>query len=1055
MIRKIYRFFGVSALVLFSCIVAYAQEQLVSGTIKDETGVAMPGVNVILKGTTSGTSTDSNGAFSLQASSKDILVVSFIGYESQEVPVGNQTNFDIVIREDLTTLAEIVVIGYGEQKKALNTGANLHVKGEDLQKLSTTNALQALQGQVPGVQITSNSGQPGEGMRVIIRGLGTIGKNGPLYVVDGVIAGDINFLNPADIQSIDVLKDAASAAIYGSQAGNGVVLITTRKGKAGSRAQLTFDTFYGVQNVARKLPLLNAHEYAVIVNEAAVNTGKSPYFTEAQVAALASGTKNWESPNLSADQVNALKKGGTNWLDEMFVKDAPTQNYVLGLTGGSEASSYSSSLSYLSQAGVVGGEDYSNYERWNFRFNSEHKLYGDVLRFGQNLNFAYVENNGISVGGIYGNSVLPALSASPLTPMYDAQGEFWDNTTSKWNNKEANPYAQMVYNNQNRKNEQRLLGNVYFEVQPIKNLKFRTSLGVNYYANEGHSFTPVYQLSQYSYNDTTRVSQYMNKGRTFIWDNLLSYSLAVGGDHHIDVMVGTSAYQGRGSGINGANYNLSFNTLENAWLTNALNKSNAGRMEIRGSATEDDNRASYFGRVHYNFKETYLFNATFRADAASRFAQGHRWGYFPSVSAGWMLTNENFMSGLESVFNQLKLRASWGQVGYMDVPYYRFNSPITYDHTNYPFGPSEGGLTPGAYPSRLANPDLKWETSEQTNIGIDAVVLNGKLNVTLDWYDKVTKDWLIQAPVVATAGAEAPWINGGNVSNKGIELSLSYSGKVGDLGYTIGANGAHNKNNVTEIPNSDGIMHGQTNALFVNAGEFNRVQSGFPVGYFWGLKTNGLFQNQEEVNSYRNGDGKVIQPAAKPGDLRYVDMNGDGSIDDLDRVMLGNPNPKFTFGFSVQTNFKGFDLSIAANGVAGNELVQSYRTPGGTGNYTKDILDRWHGEGTSTTVPRVDEFGTNWIQFSDIYVEKGDFLRISNVTLGYDFSKLFKVKSLSQLRLYASALNLFTFTKYSGMDPEVGYGFSDDSKSQYWASGMDLGYYPRPRTYMVGLNVKF
>ncbi len=1056
MIRKLYRFFGVSALVLFACIGAHAQRQQVSGTVKDETGVPMPGVNVILKGTTSGTTTDANGAFTLQASPEDILQISFIGYKSQEIAVGSQTTFDLTIAEDLTTLSEVVVVGYGEQKKVLNTGANLQVKGEDLQRLSTTDALQALQGQAAGVQLTTNSGQPGSGMRAVVRGMGTIWNSGPLYVVDGVITGDINFLNPADIQSVDVLKDAASAAIYGSQAANGVILITTKKGKIGGKSQVTFDAFYGVQNVARKMPMLNAEEYATIMNEAAVNTGKAPYFTPDEIQKIASGATDWQNASLSNDQIKAMR-GGTNWLDQMFVKDAPTRNYVLGLTGASGTSTYSSGLSYQSQTGLIGGKDYSYYERYNFRFNSEHKLYDDVVRFGQNLNFAYIQNNGIQVGGIYGNSVLPALKASPLLPVYDSAGVLWDNYNSKWNDKEGNPYAEMVYNNQNRSNTQRLLANVFIEVQPIKNLKFRSSVGIDFNANERHSFVPIYELSKFSSNDTTQVTQNSGKGRTLLFDNVLSYTFDLNGDHHFEVMAGTSAYQGRGTSMFGANYNLSFNSLEFAWLDNSLNRTKAGEgsMRVSGAPSSDDNRFSYFGRVHYNFKETYLLNATFRADASSRFATGHRWGYFPSVSAGWVLTNESFMSELSDIFDYLKLRASWGQVGNMNIPFFRYISPITYKGGAYPFGTSEGQLSPGAYSSRLGNPDLKWETSEQTDIGIDARLLQGKLTVALDWYNKKTKDWLVRAPVLATAGAEAPWINGGSVTNKGIEMMLSYSGTVGQLRYTVSANGARNKNTVTEVRTADGIIHGSGNILFVNASEFNRVESGHPVGYFWGLTTNGIFQTDEEVQSYRNSEGKLIQPNAKAGDIRYVDVDDNGTIDNDDKSMLGSPIPKYTFGFNIQLNYQGFDLGVVGNGVAGNKIAQSYRDPGGLANYTEYALGRWHGPGTSNRLPRVDEVGSNYANFSDIYLQKGDFLRISNVTLGYDFSKLLHAKAISQLRLYASALNLFTFTKYTGMDPEVGMDPNALGEENAWVTGVDLGYYPRPRTYMVGLNVKF
>lgn len=1050
MMRKIYKFFGVTALVLFSSVMSIAQQQQVSGTVRDESGALMPGVNVVVKGTTIGTSTDADGKFVLQATTNDVLVFSFIGYTTKEVIVGAQTNFEISLTGDLTSLAEVVVIGYGEQKKALNTGANVQLKGEDLQKLSTSNALQALQGQAAGVQITSTSGQPGEGFKVLIRGAGTISGSGPLYVVDGVLTGDINFLNPADIQSIDMLKDAASAAIYGSQAANGVVLVTTKKGKG--KAQITFDSYYGVQNVARKIPMLNAYEYAVIMNEAAVNSGKAPYFTDNEMTHIKNGDTDWEStPNqigLGADQVAAMQ-GGTDWLGQMFVENAPTSNYVLGISGGSDASTYSSSIAYLSQAGIVGGKDYSYYERYNFRFNSEHKLYKDRVKFGQNLNFIWTNNNGIAVGGIYGSTLRGAYGASPFLPVYDTNGDLWNNKDSRWNPGEASPYAQMVYNNQNENNSQRLLGNVYIEVEPVKNLKLRTQLGLDFNTNSGHSFTPVYELSIYARNDTTAVSQFMGKGRTLIWDNLVSYNLNTG-DHQIDFMVGSSAYNGKSVGMFGSNYNMAFNDLEHAWLSNSLNQSNAARMNISGGPGDDDLRLSFFGRVHYNFQEKYLINATIRRDGSSKFAPGYQWGTFPSVSAGWILSNEDFMTGLGDLFSNLKVRASWGQVGNQNVGAFNFIGPIQFQYINYPFGSSEGNLIPGAYSSRVANPTLQWETSEQLNVGFDATMLHGKLSTTFDVYKKTTKNWLVVAPILATAGADAPFINGGNVTNKGVEISISYTDKIGDLNYTVSANGSHNKNVVNEVPTEDGVIHGGTNVLFANSPEFNRVESGYPIGYFWGLKTNGIFQNQEEVENYQNSEGVLIQPTAQPGDVRYVDQDGNGIINNGDRVMLGNPNPTFLFGFNVQLGYKGFDFTLQGNGVAGNSIVQSYREQSSAfGNYTTAILDRWHGEGTSNRLPKVNDFNNNWVNFSDLYIQDGDFLRISNITLGYDFSKLIKNRAVNQLRLYTSVLNAFTFTKYTGMDPEIGYGYNS------WTTGVDIGYYPRPRTFMVGLNVKF
>jgi TonB-linked SusC/RagA family outer membrane protein len=472
MIKKIYRSVTFASVIffLFASVSAQAQKQAITGKISDATGDPVPGVNILIKGTTIGTTTDADGKFTLDASPDNVLVISFIGYKTKEVIVGPQSSLDITLEDDVATLQEVVVVGYGVQKKIVNTGANFQVAGEDLKKMSTTNALQALQGQTPGVQISSTSGQPGSGMRVVIRGVGSTQGTSPLYVVDGVITGDISYLNNSDIESITFLKDAASAAIYGAQSSNGVVLLTTKSGKKGAAPKLTFDSFFGVQNVARKVDMLNGREYASIMNEAAINSGKLPLFTN--------------------EQINALDSG-TNWMDEMFVKNAKTQNYSLGLTGGGEASTYSASFGYLSQEGIVGGKDLSNYERYNFRVNSQHKLFGDVITFGENLSFAYTKNHGIAVGNQYNNALRGAFNTSPFVPMYDTNGKFWDNSNSTWNNGEANPYANMVYNSQNDNDGQKLLGNIYLEAEVVKNLRFRTSFGVDYYVNAGHSFRPI------------------------------------------------------------------------------------------------------------------------------------------------------------------------------------------------------------------------------------------------------------------------------------------------------------------------------------------------------------------------------------------------------------------------------------------------------------------------------------------------------------------------------------------------------------------------------------
>lgn len=1022
-IRTLRSLFRVIIPLLLLSYTAVAQTQKVSGTITTKNSTTLPGATVAVKGTNKSTSANASGQFSIDAAPGDVLVITFIGYTTEEVKLGSSTNLSVSLEEDYNRLEDVIVIGYGTQKKKLTTGANLQVKGDDIQKQSTTNALQALQGQAPGVQITTTSGQPGSGMNVIIRGKGTIGNFGPLYVVDGINTGDISYLNPADIESIDVLKDAASAAIYGSQAANGVVLITTRTGKTGQKAQITLDGYYGLQNAPKKARLLNAHEYATIMNEAAINSGKAPYFTNDEIANLPTNT---------------------DWLDQMFVKDAPTQNYVVGVQGSGGNSVYSTSLSYTGQAGIVGGKALSNYERYNFRINSEHNLYEKIIKLGQHLSYTDQKNNGIGVGGIYGNTLRGAFGTSPFVPMYDSAGNFFDNSNSTWNNGEANPYALMALNNQSRNNNQRLFGDVYLVVEPIKGLRFRSSVGINYTTYEGRSFSPIYKLSIYAFNDNTNASQSMGRGRSLQFDNLLSYNFDLNSEHNFEVLAGTSSIKSKGSGMFGRNRDLVFPDLEHAWLTNATNTDGAN-ITLNGSPYEDA-LLSYFGRLQYNFKETYLFNATFRADGSSKFAPGHRWGYFPSVSAGWVMSKESFLENSQWL-DFFKLRASWGRVGNQNVAGYQYLTPISFSFTNYTFGNQEGLLTPGAFPSRLGNPDVTWETSQQTNIGFDATIKR-KLNINFDYYIKDTKDWLLVAPVLATSGADAPVINGGDVRNTGVELGISYRNRIGDVNYTVSVNGAYNKNRIGNIPTLDNIIHGNTNSLYNNSLEFYRAQNGFPVGYFWGLKTAGIFQTEEELAAHTK-NGTLIQPSAQPGDVRYVDLNGDGAINNDDRTLIGDPNPDYTFGFSLAADYKGFDISVLASGVAGNQLVQSWRNHSDPkASYSAAILDRWHGPGSSNTIPRVTEDNRNWTQFSDLYIHDGDFLRISNITIGYDFSRLVKRNYLSKVRLYVAALNPFTFTKYSGMDPEIGYG-------EGFSSGVDLGYYPRPKTIMVGANIKF
>lgn len=1032
---------------LLSVAGLYAQSvRGISGTVTSE-GEPLIGASVVEKGTTNGTLTDVDGKFTLSVKENATIEVSYIGFTSKTFAVGQQTVFNVELKEEANVLNEVVAIGYGVQKKKLNTGATLQVKGDEVAKLNTTNPLQALQGQAPGVQISSTSGQPGADMKVTIRGLGTVGNSGPLYIIDG-IEGDISVLNAADIQSIDVLKDAASAAIYGAQAANGVILVTTKQGSKG-KGQVSFDAYYGVQNVARKAKMLNANEYMAIMNEQALNSGSALF---------------------DFDSMGTL--ANTNWINQMFKDDAKTENYSLNVNGGSEASVYALSLNYTSQEGIVGGKDVSNYERYGFRINTEHKLYKEVLKVGQHLNFNYIKNRGISVGNQYNNTLRGAFTTSPLSPVYSDNNiydsPYNDTSNSPWYNGDGNPYGLMMTNSNNKSDSQKLMADIYAELEPIKNLKLKSVFGINYYASEYRSFEPFYQFSVYTYNkNNTTTLQNMSKGHTLTWTNTAGYDFTLADDHAINALVGMEATRYQGTFLSGSNWNLlsQFNDFSHAYLDNTTGQahldSDGNIVETRsvgGRPEHDYRRVSYFGRVGYNYKEKYMFNATLRADGSSKFAKGNRWGYFPSFSAGWVITNEDFMQSIveSRTLDFLKLRLSWGQVGNQNIDDDQYLAPINtstgYTSSDpaayYNFGTNKTN-TAGAYPSRLSNESVKWETSEQLNIGFDAYMLRNRLGINADFYTKKTKDWLVVAPILATAGAGAPYINGGDVKNTGIELGLTWRDNIGQVNYNIGVNGSYNKNKVGNIPTDDGIIHGLTGMLYDNSEEFYRAQNGYAIGYFWGYKTAGVFQSEEDIEAWKAAGNGILQADVKPGDVKYVDLDKNGKIDATDKTDLGNGMPDFSFGFNIGFEYKGFDFNLNANGVMGNKIVQSYRNhTNKQANYTTAILNRWTGEGTSNKIPRVTETNINW-QFSDLYLQDGDFLRISNISIGYDFAKLINLKCISQCRLYASVQNAFTFTKYDGMDPEIGYGTSG------WVSGIDLGYYPRPRTYLFGVNLKF
>ena len=1034
----------------------------VTGTVKDASGMEVIGANVIEKGTTNGVITDLDGKFSLNVAPGSIIEISYIGYVTAEITVTEQTgDLQILLKEDSQSLDEVVVVGYGVQKKKLVTGATLQVKGENIQKLNTTNPLGALQSQSPGVNIVSNSGQPGKGFDINIRGAGTNGSTAPLYIIDGV-EGDINSLSPADIESLDVLKDAASAAIYGSRAANGVVLITTKQGKQG-KLQVSYDGYVGFQNIYKMPDLLNAKEYMAVMDQLNFNTGSQPY--------------TWTN-YMSQEQYNRFMSGedeGTNWLDEIRNKNAITTSHSLNLAGGTERSKFSTGISYTKQEGTLGKPVPSDYSRFTVRMNSEHILWKegdlDIITFGENLYYNHNERSGIAEGNQYGNDISSMLRANPLVPIYNSDGEYFmydDLNQAGWfnyNSYTSNPIASMVYsdrgNNKSKNYGLTMVG--YLKVQPIKGLTYRGQVSYKQNSSSYRSYKPKYRLTITDQRVDDTVTQNMTTGWDWQIENTLNYTFDIQ-KHNFDVLVGQSFKKsgfGMGEYMEATANSLLFTDWDRAWLSNstASQPTSAG-----GYPTADNALASFFGRINYNYNEKYMASVILRTDGSSNFARGKRWGVFPSVSAGWVVSNEAFMESTRDWMDFLKIRASWGQNGNCNIDNFQYVATVAFDSLGqYPFGNNKNSASQGGYANIMPNGDVTWETSEQLDLGLDARFLNSRLSVAFDWYDKKTKDLLIVAPILDSYGTNAPYINGGTVENKGVELGLAWNDQHGDWTYGVNLNLAHNKNEVTEINNNDGYILGPVNVLAENTRPVSRMEIGHPIGYFWAYKTDGVMQNAADVQAYldQNCGGKASNSlqgsSIQPGDLKFVDVNGDGVINEDDKTEVGNPHPDLTMGLSFNVGYKGFDLSVTTYGAFGQQNMRSYRkfTDGQYENYTSEVFDYWQGEGTSNKYPRLvpGNVGVNFQQISDIYVENASYWRIQNVTLGYDFKNLWKNCPLPQLRLYLSAQNLFTFTGYKGMDPEIGTneGYSGDNP---WAKGIDLGAYPTPRTYLIGVNIK-
>ena len=1049
----------------------------ITGTVVDAMGPVI-GASVVEKGTTNGTVTDFDGNFSLNVKPGATIVISFIGFETQEIKVGNQDNFQITMKDDNAVLEEVVVVGYGVQKKKLVTGATVQVKGEDIAKLNTTNALTAMQASTPGVNITQSSSQPGKGFKVNIRGVGTIGNSSPLLIIDGINAGTaddgLNGLNPNDIESIDVLKDAASAAIYGARAANGVILVTTKQGKEG-KMSIQYDGFVGWSNAYKVPSMLNAQQYMQVINETYFNT----YGAVPQWGTLV--------PQNILDRVNQGWEG-TDWFKAYENKNALQFSHAVTVNGGTDRSKFSMSLNYSSNEGIMGGENASSYNRYGGRINSDHvvlrgkDLIGeehDLLTLGENVSYWYHKSHDLAESNGYWNIMQAAYIASPLVEPYDANGNlasYKDNGAGYSTMIYGNPLNHFLNGGFNSLNKNRDFGvgaTFYWIVEPIKNLKYRGQFNTGYSAgnsrNVGYPFSSSFTSASANYT----VNQSDWQSSSFTIENTLAYVLPQLGKHTIDVLVGQSVERSDWStGLNVSatvtEENLNSLVLK-GWNYNTIaNYDYAFHSASGGYDTPSQGTiASFFGRANWNYDEKYMVTAIIRADGSNNFARGKRWGYFPSVSAGWNISNEKFMQSTASWLSFLKLRASWGQNGNGNIGnfYYLSNigfSPSGYPDYGYKFSSdmvqtvTDNTYTTGAYAKNVPNPDVTWETSEQLNIGIDARFFNGRLGLNFDWYKKTTKDWLVQAPMNVVLGYEEPaYVNAGDVKNTGVEVALSWRDQIGsDFNYHANVNVATNKNEVTRLANNTGYIDGQDKALFENSSWVSRVEVGHPIGYFSGMSYSGVWQTQAQIDQ-AIASGKAVLAGAQPGDLIWDDYNNDGMISlSEDRHEIGNPHPKVTLGASLGFEWKGIDFGVTGSGAFGMQVMQCYRTAllaNPFNNYSINVFDRWHGEGTSNTRPRLAVGTTNDQWVSTLYMEDADYFRIQNITLGYDFSRIWKSGPFSLLRLYVQAQNLYTFTKYSGVDPEIGSSGGKDA----WARGIDVGLYPQARTFIVGASIKF
>ena len=1053
-------------------IATFAQKQTFSGTVVDSSGEPIIGASVVQKGSSNGSITDLDGNFSISVEAGQALTVSFVGYKTVEVKAA--PNMRITLLDDAALLEDVVVIGYGVQKKSVVTASIAKVSADDLDGKTRLRAEDALKGMAAGVNVTSASGQPGSKSMIRIRGIGTINSSEPLYIIDGMPTDQngMESVNPNDIESMEVLKDAASGAIYGARAANGVILVTTKKGKMG-KASINYNFSTGWQSAWKKRDVTGATDYAILQNERRVQNGMVPLYNDPYNLIDANGDK--------------ITGFGTNWQDLLFNDNAPITQHDVSVSGASEKINYYLSLGYYTQDGIVGGNyGQSNYDRLTIRSNNQFNLFDvskernflNKLDLGANISYMRVHSTGVDANSTWGSPLGSALYLAPTLPVtlrgqiardmidrYSAYDLYTDADGNPYTipgfigsyNEQNNPIA-MMQGNPNKNWSHKFMPKFSVDLQLFDELKyhFTYSAELSFWGYDGATLQKYY-LSGNNNADHTSATAYKGNNSSWQIENTLTYDKTFD-RHTIGVVLGQSALKSKGDELGGSHWNLvnpdkpSINYTTGGDLemsTDADGKVTGAKslVGVWGGPYTEHRLASLFARLSYNYDERYMLQATIRRDGSSRFGSNNKYGTFPSFSVGWNIMNENFMKNTSDWLTNLKLRASWGKNGNDNIGDFAYTTlTATGGSSNYYYG-QVASMTYGSKANRLANEDLKWEESEQTNIGLDLGLWNNKLTFSVDYFLKKTNGMIIDMPIPSYVGEQRPLANVGDMENSGWEFELGYKWNISDARFGLKANASYLKNELKNLGNDTGFLNYGI-SQFADGG--TRAENGQPFPFFYGYKTDGILQNIAEADAYNAKYGTT----SKPGDFRFVDTNGDNKITSDDRTNIGDGIPDWSFGLTFDAEWKGFDLGVFFQGVSGVEVFDAtYRQDIASGNYPTWVLQRWTGEGTSNTVPTLGD-SKNWV-CSDMYIQDGSYLRLKNITLGYTLPRNLTSKiGISRLRIYGRAENLFTWTKYWGYDPEIGAGWDNDTqKHNTQFTGVDYGVYPQARTYTIGVNI--